>query len=474
MKKSRVFCAFVSFFLVIYMIPSVAFATQESVQHSDDAQPTVSSGLDATVAYLGNQTLVDNVSAAILYERNTDTLMYMQNPDQKIYPSSLVKILTAFIATEEGKLEDVVTVREEVLNTVPYDAVTVELVAGEQMTLDDLLYCMMVGSGNDAAAVIADYICGSQPAFVEKMNSYAQRLGCTNSQFTNVHGLHDDSQFTTVRDMAKIIAAAMSNEHFVRYYTAPDCTVRATNQSEERYFSSGNFLISSDDVSIYYDERATGGRTGIANDGTRCFAANAESNDMELICVLAGAVSTFAENGNTVVYGGFKEATMLFDAGLNGYKAAQVLFDGQAVRQVSVINGANDVVLGCRSTVSAILPTDISRENLQYRYVDDYESLSAPVEMGSKISNVQIWYGGICIAQADLYAMNAVQSKMIQQPETGGSVFGVVLLVFFGAVLFLVLGAAVCLVSIRIYYKIRHMNKAGHSKRYRRYRRRSR
>ncbi len=474
MKKSRVFCAFVSFLLVICMIPSAVFATQGAAEQSDGSNTVGSGGLDAAVAYLGDQTLVDNVSAAILYERNTDTLMYMQNPDQQIFPSSLVKILTAFIAAEEGILDDVVTVREDVLNTVAHDAVTVDLVDGEKMSLDDLLYCMMVGSGNDAAAVIADYICGSQPVFVEKMNTYAQNLGCSNSQFTNVHGLHDDSQYTTVRDMAKIIAAAMKNENFVRYYTAPNYTVKATNKSEERYFSSGNFLINSEDVSIYYDERATGGRTGIANDGTRCLAANAKSNDMELICVLAGAVSSFAENGNTVVYGGFKEATTLFDAGLNGYKAAQVLYDGQAVRQVSVINGDNDVVLGCRSTVSAILPTDISRENLQYRYVDYYDNISAPVEVGSKISNVQIWHGGICIAQADLYAMNTVQSKMIQQPDTGGSVFGVVLLVLFGAVLLLVLGAAVCLVSIRIFYKIRYMKKAGHSKRYRRDRRRSR
>lgn len=474
MKKHRVFCALISFALLICMVPTGVFAVAEDVQENDMQLANACSGLDAAVAYLGDQELIDNVSAAFLYEFNTNTLMYAKNPDVQIYPSSLVKVLTALLAVEEGNPEDIVTVREDVLSTVAYDAISVDLQAGEQISLNDLLYCMMVGSGNDAAAVIADHIGGNQAAFVEKMNSYAQNLGCRNTQFMNAHGLHDDAQYTTARDMARIITAAIDNERFLTYFSTAHYTVPATNKSEERSLSSRNFLINNDGMEIYYDERVTGGRTGIANDGTSCLAATAESNDMELVCVLAGAESTFAENGDTVVYGGFKEASALFTAGLDGYKAAQVLFDGQTVRQVSVINGTSDVVLGSRSTVSAILPEDVSQENLQYQYVNYYDGLTAPVDIGDKLANVQIWYGSICIAQADLYAMNSVQSTLTQQAATDGNGGGTVLKIFFVIVLSLLLGAAFCLLLLRLFNKILHLKTKQRGKRYRRDRRRSR
>ena len=191
---------------------------------ADPADQNVSSmngchGFDANVTYLGNGKITDNIGAALLYEVNSDTLMYTHNPDAMMYPSSLVKILTALIAVEKGNLDDVVVASQEVLGTIPYYAASAELKPGEKLTLSDLLYCMMVGSANDAAAVIATHISGNQAQFVQDMNNYAKALGCTGTNFVNVHGLHDENQYTTARDMGRILTAAVENDVFLTYFT---------------------------------------------------------------------------------------------------------------------------------------------------------------------------------------------------------------------------------------------------------------
>lgn len=363
-------------------------------------------GLDAVTPYLGYGQIVDNTQAVFLYERNSNTLMYTQNPDAKIYPSSLVKILTAYLAIENGNLDDIVTIQEDTIALVPYDAVSADLLAGEQITLRDLLYCMMVGSANDAAAVIAVHISGSESAFVEEMNAFARDMGCTATQFQNAHGLHHEEQYSTVRDLAKIISKVIDNETFREFFSAVEYTVPATNLSPERELESSNFLMTSDSMEIYYDARVTGGRTGIGNDDKRCMATTAECDGMELICILMGAESQKADDGRTLVYGGFKETTTLYDAVFNSYKIASVIYSGQTMKQVSVVNGRNDIVMGSKASTNAILPKDISHQDLSFRYSDITNGLNAPVYAGDPVSGVEIWYGNMCIAYAELYAMN--------------------------------------------------------------------
>ena len=183
MKKCKLFMGIVCFFVVLALVPVCAYATQitDDVQQPADQNSTVtfdnSLGIDASTTLLGEKKLVDNVQAAAMYEANSGTLMYTWKADAKMYPASLVKILTALIALEEGDPTAVVTVSAESVASVPAGAVSADLVAGEQLSLKDLIYCMIVGSANDAAAVIAEHISGSQAAFVAKMNEYAERLG---------------------------------------------------------------------------------------------------------------------------------------------------------------------------------------------------------------------------------------------------------------------------------------------------------
>ena len=401
MKKVGIICLVV--LLLLSMHPVMA---ADAVENSPVAGGC--STLDSQMPFLGNQQVVKNGKAMVLYEANTDTLMYAYNPDERIEPSSLLKILTALIAVEKGNMSDAVTVQQEVLDTLDKDAAMVKLVVDEVVTVKDLLYCMMVGSGNDAAVILADHVMGSQQAFVAEMNRYALELGCTATNFTNVHGLHEENQYTTARDIARILAKAIQNETFCEIFGAKYYSVPETNKSEARNLSSQNYLMNNDHVVIHYDERVTGSRTAVASDRTRGIASVAQVNDMKLLCVVVGAESKYEEDGYTVkVFGGYDETKKLLDLGFNGYKTAQVLHANQIIQQRSVVDGSSDVLIGTQSGALAVVPDNIQENSLDYRYVNEIP-LTAPIEKGQRLSTLQIWCGSVCIAQTELVAMNSV------------------------------------------------------------------
>ena len=212
MKKILAYFLLLSLLLSMFSTSAAAYDISE-----DDSVNMGSHTIDSQLPVLGSEQLISNARSVLLYETGTDTLMYSWNADERLPPASLVKILTALIAIERGDLTSQVVVREDVLNSVSKNAVKTGLLAGEILTLEDLLYCMMVNSGNDAAAVIADHVAGSQEAFVAIMNEYAQELGCTSTNFTDVHGIDDVNQYSTARDLGRILAAAVKNEVFAEF-----------------------------------------------------------------------------------------------------------------------------------------------------------------------------------------------------------------------------------------------------------------
>ena len=465
MRFFRIICSVLLILIISSNGIGIVFANEVSDTVSSEIQDDTSGySINGTNSYLGSTKQIENATSAFLYEYESDTLMYAWNPDLRVSPSSLVKILTALIAVENGNLDTIVCVDNKTLSEVPFDAVSVNLVADEQITLHDLLMCMMVGSGNDAAAVIATHISGSQEAFVDEMNRYAQSIGCVDTQFTNVHGLHDENQYSTARDLARILSEAVKNESFMTFFSTVYYTVPATNKSESRSLDSSNFLMNNSDMEIYYDSRVTGGRTGISGDGTRCLAATAEQNGLHVLCVITGAESTFDDSGNTTVYGSFKEASALFDTVFNGYKRACVFYPGQILTQFSVSNGRNDVILGVQDAVSVILPTDTTSDDLQYRYLQP-QTLQAPVNKGDILFPVEVWHGNVCLMKINLYAMNDVPSSL----DTALDQSDDARLPGIGAVIVLVIIAVIVLTAIS-FMGIRRWRKIRVKKRSRRYR----
>lgn len=379
--------------------------------------------IDSRAPLLGSVPFTDNARSIILYEYNTDTLMYAYNVDEQQFPSSFVKIMTCLIAVEKGNLSDMVTVRQEILNTLPNDAVSAELRHGEIISLEDLLYCMMVFSANDAAAVLADHICGSQEAFVAEMNAYAARLGCTATMFKNVHGLHHPEQLTTARDVARILATAMKNEDFARIFNTAFYTVPATNKSAARRLETTNHLVNNLEYATYYDLRVTGGRTGVTDDGYRCIAAASEADGLEMISVVMGTHSVFEEETYVIkIIGGFLETSKLLDMGYAGYKEAQILYEGQILKQQAVTNGDSDVMLGCMTDISTVLPYGVKNSDLIYRYNDIPGAFDAPIKKGEVLSQVEIWYSSVCLGHVELVAMNDVASLTPLENDPSGNV----------------------------------------------------
>ena len=406
MKKNGVICCLLC--AVLLILPFVPF-TASAADASDIAATKGCHSPDAQFSLLSSEEpLVKNVRSAFVYELNSDTMIYALNPDAPEEPASLVKTMTALIAIENGNLQDVVTMKQSVLDSIPKGMVSAKLLPDEALTLEDLLYCLMVGSASDAAIVIADHISGSQDSFVQLMNDRAAEIGCTGTHFTNTHGLFHSQQITTARDTAKILETALENEEFAKIFSSAYYTVPATNKSEERSLVTNNFLMSKDDTRAYFDERVTGGRTGVTQDGTRCIASCAEVDGMRLLCVVMGSASEYRAGGNKVrSFGGFPETSAFLDICFDGYKSVQVIYDGQVLTQCPVTDGNNAVSLGVKTSVSTVLPKNFTAKQLSFRYTN--QSFSAPISKGEALSTVEIWYENLCVGQAQLYAMNNVQ-----------------------------------------------------------------
>ena len=480
MKKIAVFYILLAF-LITQLLTVPAFATSVDVPAGNLGSESMTDsvilantchGVDATSALLGTDKIIKNAKSAFLYESGSDTLMYALNADEKVYPASFVKIMTGYIAAEKGDLDDLVTVSEGAVSSLPVDAVSADLLAGEQIRLEDLLYCLLVSSANDAAAVIAEHISGSQDAFVDLMNQYAKNIGCTSTQFTNAHGLHNDQQYTTARDSARILNAAMKSPVFREIFTSVKHSVPATNLSSERLLTSNNFIL--DPASkLYYDERVIGGRTGVTQDGRRSIATASEMNGMLLICIVMGSDTVYQEDGTSAIsVGGYQETTQLLDAGFTGYKTAQIIYSEQALRQIAITNGSSDLIMGPKDSVSAVLPETATYGELSFRYDDTV--LQAPIAKGEKVSSVQIWHGNMCVAQTDLFAMNNVATSgsvhSVQQDRKPGFAISWFAWIFVGVLCIASFGFC----TFYLIKRFRIIGAMSRNRRYRRSRRRSR
>lgn len=163
-----------------------------------------------------------------VFNTATGEIPYAQNIYDTLYPASTTKILTAYIALKEGNPDDVVTVSESILN-LDVDSSTCGLTVGDKMTLRDLLYGLMMKSGNDAAVAIAEHLSGDTASFAAKMNEEARMLGATKSNFVNPHGLPDENHYTTVYDLYLIFSEAVKNDAFVDLIQTTSYTANYTH-----------------------------------------------------------------------------------------------------------------------------------------------------------------------------------------------------------------------------------------------------
>lgn len=434
MKKNRYLCLVLCLAMVFTLqypasaseaagttVPAVTDAPAEPtapsaplVSTDPDVDASIVNGchsFDAQVP-LRSDPVLTTAKSSFLYELESDTLVYGTNMDLKFSPGSFVKLMTAALALEMGDPAQEITITAEMLEAVPEGSSITGvsgLMEGERLTMEDLLYCLIVDSANDAAVALAVSVSGSEEAFVEKMNAKAAELGCTNTHFTNVHGIYHENQYTTARDLARIMAYGIQDTLFQEIIDTDFFWLDSNDVREEgEGMYSDNYMLGQLILEIYADDRCTGGKVSTNEQGQRSLAITAESNNLRYVGIVINADPKYDGDGWEIKeYMEYVEMDRLLNLGFENYQPMQILFDGQILDSFSVTNGTNAVAVGPTNSVRSLLPATADLSSLSMRYLRTNGVLTAPVEKGTLVDVLQIWYGSVCIAQSDLVTMNS-------------------------------------------------------------------
>ena len=234
------------------------------------------------------KTFADNNSSEIVIELNSNRILHEKNAYKKMYMASTTKILTAITIIENCDLNDVVTVTKD---TVGIEGSSIYLVEGEKLSVKQLLYGLMLRSGNDCAETLAKHCSGNNEKFALLMNKTAEKIGATNSNFVNPHGLHDDNHYTTARDLALISSYAMKNNEFREIVQTKVIDIPSPNKDYNRRLVNKNKMLKE-------FEGSTGIKTGYTKKAGRCLVSSCIRNGMELICVVLNSPNMFERSKN--------------------------------------------------------------------------------------------------------------------------------------------------------------------------------
>ena len=395
-----------------------------------------------------------DAKAALLIDLNTGRTVYEQDADVRVYPASLTKIMTCLIALENGNLSDIVTVDESALAGLDQDSSVVGLQVGEKMTLENLLYCMMVSSGNDAANVVAEYIAGSVADFVRMMNERAYALGCKDTHFNNPHGLHDESHYTTARDLAIITQAALKSENFRQIVATAEYTIPESTLGPEHVLKTTNMLIYNSTGNTLYYSRATGVKTGYTSAAGRCLIATAEDGDVRFLSVLCGAKTSIQDTGDLLMES-FPETRKLLDYGFDNFSYVTALSPLYPIAQVNVLNsaGSEAVAVAPAKDVKLLLPANYNPDALRTEISLDAEEVEAPVSEGQKLGLARVYYGKELIDETDLLALADVSRSELSSVASTSSAY--IQKNWWQWIVFLILGVIAAFVILLIILQIR-------------------
>ena len=345
--------------------------------------------------------------AAILAESTTGIIAYEKNADTKMYPASTTKILTAILVIEKCKLSDIVTVDSSALESIPSGYVTGNIVAGEQLTVEDLLYTLMLKSANDVAVVLAQHVSGSVDKFAELMNSKAKELGCKNSHFVNPNGIHDENHYSTAFDLALIASYCMENETFKKIVSTEKYTLPKTNKytSANRSFSNTNELIIPS--SKYYYEYATGIKTGYTKEAKSCLIASSTKDNISFISVVLGGNSSSSGKDTR-----FIDTKNLFEYGYNNFKFTEFKKANEVITKIEIENATKetkDLNLKIEKGIISFNTINFDFDSLKPK-IELNENIKAPIEANTVLGTISYTINGIEY-KSNLLAATNVEKK---------------------------------------------------------------
>ncbi|MCD8354682.1 MAG: D-alanyl-D-alanine carboxypeptidase [Clostridiales bacterium] len=395
MKKRSFFSLFLIFALVVSLLTPTASASSSAIL--DDME------IDA--------------QAALLVDMDTDVVLYSNNADEAICPASLTKVMTALLVFEhieagDLSLDDKITAYDDCWFDLDSTSSNQNIQPGEVMTVEDLLYCMLVASANEAANILAETVSGSTDSFVEEMNARAKALGCTSTNFVNTHGMPDDDHYSSCSDLYLIAKAAMGYSTFREIVSTTEYYVDATNLSERRHFFNTNGLLSNLRYSGYVYSSCIGIKTGTTDEGGYNLLAAAEQSDKTLISVVIGCEPTTASDG-TVNYTHFSESSRLLQWGFDNFSTITIVDkkDTYGSVPVTLSTDADSVSVAPEESIEAELPNDITADS--FTVVPTLRSsVEAPVEAGDVLGTLVLYLDGEEYAAVNLIAVNDVEASV--------------------------------------------------------------
>jgi len=358
-------------------------------------------------SYADSDNLKTYCPSCILIEANTGKILYEKNSNDVRFPASTTKIMTAILTVENCNLDDVATVSHNAVYSIPYDYTHASLKEGEELTIEQLLYALMIPSANDAAIVLAEHISGSVEEFAKLMNKRAEELGCKNTHFVNPNGIHSKDHTSTSYDLALMGKFAMQNSIIRKIVSTTQFTLPATNKysKTDRIFNNSNDLLNT--YSRYYYEGTTGVKTGYTGEAGNCIIASAKKNDFEVILVVLGGEST-----NTGLSQRYLDCKTLFDYAFNNY-SIKTLNEKNAVLKQITVRGATEetqnlnVLIKDKIEIFSENSADLS--SLEPEITLD-ENLMAPISANSAIGKITYNYDGQTYS-SDLIAETQVLSS---------------------------------------------------------------
>ncbi len=357
-----------------------------------------------------NESLESN--AALVMDANSSVILYDKNSNERLYPASLTKIMTAIVVLDyvgDGYDNMVNFSYNAVTQDIDKTSVTISATAGDQLSVKDCLYSMLLASANDAANALAEYVAGSIKDFALLMNERAASIGCSDTHFINPSGLHNDNQYTTASDMAKIIQHAMTYPMFmqisssVSYRHAP---IRRFKDPE----NSNNLILNTNSIMVpgsgYYYNGITAGKTGHTTLAGYNLAASARKNDMHLICIVLGAKNDKMR---------YIEAKSLFDFYFNNYHSLLIKdidprFNGDlssiAIDDVNLVETLN---ITCDDTSHITLPNGVEYDKvtskISYQVEDIYDKYA--------IGTVYYYLDNVIVGKCNIEGKNMESSGTI-------------------------------------------------------------
>ena len=324
--------------------------------------------------------------SAVVLEARTGRVLYERNMDERRFPASTTKIMTLIIALENGNLDDVVRVGKHAAGT---EGSTLWLEEGDEITLRELLYGMMMHSGNDATVAIAEHIAGSVDRFARLMTDKAHELGARDTNFVNANGLPDDAHYTTAHDMALIAAYGYSLPEFEDIVSTKEITFPWVKDDTHRLRNENQML--------WLYEGGNGVKTGYTDAAGRCLVAGAKRDGIQLVSVVL--------DSNWM----WNDSILLLDYGFAHIDRTTVVREGTQVGTVAVTGGRTRRI-GVQAKETLVLPAVDGAAGYEQQ-VDLPRDIKAPVKKGDVVGTLRVLYEGREVAKTDLVAMQGAERK---------------------------------------------------------------